>query len=246
MLADGLLSCANASKKNLACNRGTGSGGRQRPRHARLAQHRQARAVVAGFAEQLPATEQAVHMHHPALLVVAHAQVQFHCWHVVGLHHVHHLVAALLAHGVPQLDLGCHRQLAAKVRPGHLAAELEELAGFHREGATIVMLVVVIDHAGPDECHGIALLIQVHVPGMALGGQLAHGLDTVAEMSGEGIGIGRGDLRQGDRRMRLEAVRRHRTDQVALHPQQFPMEKHVALEKSLEGALEALLADAFL
>ncbi|MNG32025.1 hypothetical protein D3C84_1179410 [compost metagenome] len=81
------------------------------------------------------------------------------------------------------------------------------------------MTVVIVAHAAEDERHGIALLIQVHVPGVAFGGQLAHGLYAVAEVAGEGVGVLRGDFHQAYRRMVAQVVRRNRADQVAFHPQ---------------------------
>ncbi|MNR18142.1 hypothetical protein D3C85_1348550 [compost metagenome] len=57
------------------------------------------------------------------------------------------------------------------------------------------------------------------MPGVAFGGQLAHGLYAVAEVAGEGVGVLRGDFHQAYRRMVAQVVRRNRADQVAFHPQ---------------------------
>ncbi|MNR23713.1 hypothetical protein D3C85_1407500 [compost metagenome] len=43
--------------------------------------------------------------------------------------------------------------------------------------------------------------------------------------------------------IRLELVRWHGADQVALHPQQFPVKKYIAFPKRLEGAAQATLLD---
>ncbi|MNC59360.1 hypothetical protein D3C75_1091640 [compost metagenome] len=40
-------------------------------------------------------------------------------------------------------------------------------------------------------------------------------------------------------------MRRHRADQVALHPEQLPVEKHIAFPQSAERAAQAFLFDSF-
>jgi len=81
------------------------------------------------------------------------------------------------------------------------------------------------------------------VPGVAFAGKLGHGLHTVAEVAGKGDGVVLGDGHQAHRLVRSQVVRRYRTDQVALHPQQFPVIEHMAFPEGSGDAAQAFSSD---
>ena len=62
---------------------------------------------------------------------------------------------------------------------------------------------------------------------------------AIPEVAGEGADVVRGDLHHPQWRVGFEAVRWHRTDQIALHPQQLLMEKYVVLPRLGEGGAQA-------
>ncbi|MNH18902.1 hypothetical protein D3C79_786230 [compost metagenome] len=169
--------------------------------------------------------------------------MQFQRRNVVGFADIHNFIAALGTHGLPQRDLGIYRQPCAEVGAGHFAAEFKELPRFYREVATVIVAVVIVTHAAKNKRHGIALVIQVHMPGMPLSSQLPHGLHAVTEVTSKGVGVFRGDIDSAYGGMVTQFMRGNRADQVTLHPQQFPVEEDVALAECFQGLLETLLPD---
>ncbi|MOA18455.1 hypothetical protein D3C78_1387740 [compost metagenome] len=156
---------------------------------------------------------------------------------------IDHCVAALGGHGFPQAQLQIYRQFGAPVGTGQFAAELEKFAGFNREPATVVMPIEIVARCAPDKRHGIAFVVDMHMPCVTVTGQLGHDADAVAEVAGKGAGVVCGDLQHAQWRVGFEAVRRHGADQIALHPQQFLMVKNVHSADLRQGRSQAFTTD---